>query len=133
MVRIRLARGGGKRTPFYRVVVADSRAPRDGRFIEKIGYYNPLQKLGKELGKDSLAIKQDRFDYWLGKGARASARVLHLQKLASASPLPSSALPLGPTGERRPSKAGESAEPAPAKASETAAKTQAKPSGQTPG
>ncbi|MEO1920148.1 MAG: 30S ribosomal protein S16 [Paracoccaceae bacterium] len=70
--KIRLARGGSKKRPFYRVVVADSRMPRDGRYIEKVGTYNPL------LPKDSeerVKIDLDRVKYWLGEGAQVTDRV----------------------------------------------------------
>jgi small subunit ribosomal protein S16 len=70
--KIRLARGGAKKRPYYRVVVADSRAPRDGRFIEKVGTYNPT--LPKE-GGERLNLKKDRVEEWLSKGAIPSARV----------------------------------------------------------
>ena len=71
-LRIRLSRGGAKKRPFYRIVIADSRSPRDGRFIERVGTYNPL------LAKDDerrVTLKQDRIKYWLGVGARPSDRV----------------------------------------------------------
>src|SRR5205823_486412 len=70
---IRLTRGGAKKRPYYRIVVADSRAPRDGRFIEKLGSYNPL------LAKDSperVKIDADRISHWLSVGAQPSDRVL---------------------------------------------------------
>ncbi len=70
--KIRLARGGSKKRPYYRIVVANSRAPRDGDFIEKVGTYNPL------LAKDSegrITLKSDRISYWLERGARPSDRV----------------------------------------------------------
>lgn len=70
---IRLARGGAKKRPFYRIVVADKRAPRDGRFIEKLGTYNPM------LAKDDekrVTMNEERIDYWLGEGAKPSDRVL---------------------------------------------------------
>ena len=70
---IRLARGGAKKRPYYRIVVADSRAPRDGRFIEKLGIYNPL------LAKDSperVKLDSDRITHWLSVGAQPSDRVL---------------------------------------------------------
>ena len=72
-VAIRLARGGAKKRPYYRIVVANSRAPRDGRFIEKIGTYNPL------LAKDSperIKLDADRARHWLSVGAQPSDRVL---------------------------------------------------------
>ncbi|MCZ6508959.1 MAG: 30S ribosomal protein S16, partial [Alphaproteobacteria bacterium] len=71
-LRIRLSRGGAKKRPFYRIVVADSRSPRDGRFIEKIGTYNPM------LQKDDparLVLDADRAKHWLGVGALPSDRV----------------------------------------------------------
>ncbi len=71
-MKIRLARGGSKKRPFYRVVAADSRMPRDGRFIEKLGTYNPL------LPKDSeerVKLNMERVQYWLDQGAKPSDRV----------------------------------------------------------
>ena len=71
-MKIRLARGGSKKRPFYRVVAADSRMPRDGRFIEKLGTYNPL------LPKDSeerVKLDMERVQYWLSQGAQPSDRV----------------------------------------------------------
>ena len=72
-VKIRLARGGTKKRPFYRVVVADERAPRDGRFIEKVGTYNPL--LPSESA-ERVQLKLDRIEHWLSKGAQPTDRVL---------------------------------------------------------
>jgi small subunit ribosomal protein S16 len=69
MVKIRLKRAGTKNTPAYRIVVADSRSPRDGRFIEEIGSYTPLQK-----GVD-YHLKLERAEYWLGKGAQPTETV----------------------------------------------------------
>ena len=76
MVVIRLARGGAKNRPFYNIVVADSRNPRDGRFVERVGFYNPLAKEGEE----SVRIAMDRLTYWQGKGAQASDTVTRLIK-----------------------------------------------------
>lgn len=70
--RIRLARGGAKKRPFYRIIVADQRASRDGKFIEKVGIYNPL--LGK-TDPNRVQLKEDRIKYWLGQGASPSERV----------------------------------------------------------
>jgi small subunit ribosomal protein S16 len=79
-VKIRLARAGAKKRPFYRIVAADTRAPRDGRFLEKLGTYNPLTEEG------TLDLKQDRVDYWLGVGAQPTATVKRLlRKDAKAS------------------------------------------------
>ena len=77
MVTIRLARHGGKKKPFYHVTVAEKSAKRDGRFVERIGFYNPVAR-GKE---EKLRIDTVRFDYWLNAGARPSARVHQLAKL----------------------------------------------------
>jgi small subunit ribosomal protein S16 len=71
-LKIRLSRGGAKKRPFYRVVVADSRSPRDGRFIERIGSYNPM--LEKD-NPDRFIINEERAKHWLGVGARPSDRV----------------------------------------------------------
>jgi small subunit ribosomal protein S16 len=71
-MKIRLARGGSKKRPFYRVVAADSRMPRDGRYVEKLGTYNPL------LAKDSaerVQLNMERVNYWLGQGAQPTERV----------------------------------------------------------
>jgi len=81
MVTIRLTRGGAKKRPFYHVVVADSRRPRDGRFIERIGYYNPLAAQHEA----TLVVNPERLQYWLSKGAKASERVAHLVKQQAAT------------------------------------------------
>ena len=82
MVRIRLTRMGAKKKPFYRVVAADSRAPRDGRYIEQLGYYDPM--------KEPSVVKLDleRVDYWLSQGAQPSETVQRLIKVAQAAPAP---------------------------------------------
>ena len=71
-LKLRLARGGTKKRPFYRIVVADVRAPRDGRFIEKVGTYNPL--LPKDA-ENRITMKEDRVRHWLSVGARPTDRV----------------------------------------------------------
>ena len=78
-MKIRLARGGNKKRPFYRIVAADSRMPRDGRYIEKLGTYNPL------LPKDSeerVKMNAERVQYWLGQGAQATDRVTRMLEAA---------------------------------------------------
>ncbi|MBP7203041.1 MAG: 30S ribosomal protein S16 [Propionivibrio sp.] len=80
MVVIRLARGGAKKRPFYSVVVADSRTRRDGRFVERIGFYNPIAT-EKEEG---LRIAQDRLAYWQQQGAQLSLTVARLVKQSAA-------------------------------------------------
>jgi len=76
MVVIRLSRGGSKGRPFFNIVVADKRVRRDGRFIERLGFYNPSAKGGEE----TLRIAQDRLTYWKGVGAQASPTVERLFK-----------------------------------------------------
>jgi len=71
-LKIRLARGGAKKRPFYRIVVADSRSPRDGRFIERVGTYNPILASDHP---DRVMIKEDRIRHWLSHGALPSERV----------------------------------------------------------
>lgn len=80
MVVIRLARGGSKARPFYNIVVADKRVRRDGRFIERIGFYNPIAVEGEE----GLRIAHDRLNYWKGVGAQASDTVERLINQAAA-------------------------------------------------
>ena len=76
MVVIRLSRTGAKKKPFYHLVVTDSRNPRDGNHLERLGYFNPVAK-GQEK---RLVINQERIDYWLSVGAQASARVDSLMR-----------------------------------------------------
>ncbi len=71
-LKLRLARGGAKKRPFYRIVVADSRSPRDGRFIEKLGYYDPLKPKDAD---DRLKFDAERVKYWLDQGAKPTDRV----------------------------------------------------------
>ena len=78
MVVIRLARGGAKKRPFYNLVVADSRRARDGRFIERIGFYDPKAPEGRER----LRIDRERLTYWKSKGAQLSDTVARLVKQA---------------------------------------------------
>ena len=81
MVTIRLARGGAKKKPFYHITVSDSRRARDGRFIERIGFFNPVAR-GQE---ERLRLDLDRMAYWQSQGAQVSARVSSLAKDASAA------------------------------------------------
>jgi small subunit ribosomal protein S16 len=80
MVVIRLSRGGAKARPFYNIVVADKRTRRDGKFIERIGFYNPIAASGEE----GLRVAQDRMTYWKSVGAQASPTVERLLKQAAA-------------------------------------------------
>ncbi|MBT6098796.1 MAG: 30S ribosomal protein S16, partial [Marinovum sp.] len=78
-MKIRLARGGSKKRPFYRIVAADSRMPRDGRYVEKLGTYNPL--LAKD-SEDRVKMNLERIQYWLGEGAQATDRVSRMLEAA---------------------------------------------------
>ena len=78
-MKIRLARGGSKKRPHYAIVATDSRMPRDGRFLEKLGTYNPL--LAKD-SEDRIKMDVERVQYWLGQGAKASETVASLLKRA---------------------------------------------------
>lgn len=81
MVTIRLARGGAKKRPFFNLVVADSRERRDGRFIERVGFYNPIAPEGQE----AVRINAERVAYWQGQGAQMSDAVAKLVKRAGAA------------------------------------------------
>ncbi|HRH18851.1 MAG TPA: 30S ribosomal protein S16 [Aquabacterium sp.] len=78
MVVVRLARGGSKKRPFYNIVVADSRNRRDGRYLERVGFYNPLASGQAE----TLRLANDRLAYWVGQGAQVSDTVARLVKQA---------------------------------------------------
>jgi small subunit ribosomal protein S16 len=82
MVTIRLSRGGAKKQPYYHVVVTDSRNRRDGRYIERLGFFNPMAR-GQE---ETLRLDTDRIDYWLSHGAKPSERVAKLIKQNSEAP-----------------------------------------------
>jgi small subunit ribosomal protein S16 len=82
-MKIRLARGGSKKRPFYSIVASDSRMPRDGRFLEKLGTYNPLLAKGSE---DRVKMDMDRVTYWLSQGAQPTDRVARFLEAAGALP-----------------------------------------------
>ena len=82
MLTIRLARAGVKKRPFFHIRVADSRKPRDGRFIEKVGYFNPIAS-GQEV---RLEVDQERIDYWISQGAQLSDRVITLLRQNAETP-----------------------------------------------
>lgn len=111
-LKIRLARGGAKKRPVYRIVVADARAPRDGRFLEKIGTYNPM------LAKDSaerVVIDLEKAKAWIAKGAQPTDRVLRFLDAAGVvkRPVrnnPTKAQPGKKMAERNAAKAGDAAE-----------------------
>ena len=125
-VKIRLARGGSKKRPFYRIVAADSRMPRDGRFIEKLGTYNPL------LPKDSeqrVQMKMERVQYWLDQGAQPTDRIARMLEAAGVKDKAERSNPKKGTpgkkaqerAEEKAAKAAEAAEAAAAPAEEAAA------------
>jgi small subunit ribosomal protein S16 len=80
MVSIRLSRGGAKKRPFYQIVVADVRAKRDGRYVERIGFFNPIAVGGEER----LRLDRARVEHWLSRGAKPTERVAQLIKEAAA-------------------------------------------------
>ncbi|WP_147126002.1 30S ribosomal protein S16 [Shimia ponticola] len=122
-MKIRLARGGSKKRPFYSIVAADSRMPRDGRFIEKLGTYNP------QLPKDSeerVKMNVERIQYWLGEGAQPSDRVSRFLEAAGVVAKkernnPQKAVPGKKAQERAEEKAAKAAEAAEAPAEDTVA------------
>ena len=85
MLKLRLSRGGTKKRPVYKVVVADSRFSRDGRFIEKVGFFNPL--LPKEK-KERIGLEAERIKYWLGQGAQPTTRVARILGENEIMPMP---------------------------------------------
>jgi small subunit ribosomal protein S16 len=87
MVVIRLARGGSKKRPFYNIVVADGRNRRDGRFIERVGFYNPVASGAAE----KLRVAQDRISHWTGVGAQMSPTVARLVGEAQKAAVPAAA------------------------------------------
>ena len=85
MLKIRLSRGGTKKRPFYQIVVADSRNPRDGKFIEKVGYFNPLLPKSKP---ERLSLESERITHWLKMGAQPTLRVAKFLGTANLAPVP---------------------------------------------
>jgi len=85
MLKIRLSVGGAKKRPVYKIVVADSRSPRDGRFIEKLGFFNPLIPKNK---KDRMKLEIERIKHWMSKGAKPTTRVARILGEAEVLPMP---------------------------------------------
>ncbi len=117
-MKIRLARGGSKKRPFYRVVAADSRMPRDGRFIEKLGTYNPLLPKDSE---DRVKLDMDRVKHWLDQGAQPTDRIARMLEAAGVLEAktrsnPNKAKPGKKAQERADEKAAKAAEAAEAAA-----------------
>ena len=149
MLKLRLSRGGTKKRPVYKVVVADSRFARDGRFIEKVGFFNPL--LPKEK-KERLGLEAERIKYWLGQGAQPTTRVARILGENELMPMPANgnnpkkAVPKkerkkegeeaapaaeAPKAEAAPAAAAEAPKAAPAPAAE-ATKAEVAPAAETP-
>jgi len=84
-LKIRLSRGGSKKKPYYRIVIAESTSPRDGRFIERIGSYNPMVS---HDNKDRYTIDEERVKYWMSVGAKATERVAKLLGILNLAPAP---------------------------------------------
>ena len=85
MLKIRLSRGGVKKRPVYKIVIADSRFPRDGRFLEKVGFYNPLLPKTK---KERVNLEVERIKHWISKGAKPTLRVSRILGEAAIYPMP---------------------------------------------
>ena len=85
MLRIRLSIGGAKKRPVYKIVIADSRFPRDGRFIEKVGFFNPLLPKTK---KERVHLEVERIKHWISKGAKPTLRVSRILGEAQVYPMP---------------------------------------------
>ena len=113
-MKIRLARGGSKKRPFYSIVATDSRMPRDGRFLEKLGTYNPL--LAKD-DENRVKMDLDRIKHWIGLGAQPTDRIARMLEVAGVMPKkarsnPKSAVPGKAMAERAAKKAARAAAPA---------------------
>ena len=118
-MKIRLARGGSKKRPFYRIVAADSRMPRDGRFIEKLGTYSPLLPKDSE---DRVKMNMERVEYWLGEGAQPTDRIQRMLEAAGARPKTDRSNPTkGTPGKKAQDRAQEKADKATAAAEAAAA------------
>ena len=113
-LKIRLTRGGAKKRPYYRIVVADSRSPRDGRFIEKVGTYDPMKPKGDE---NRVSLDAEKIQAWLAKGAQPTDRVLRFLDTAgllkrSPRSNPQKAVPGKKAQERAAARAAAAGEPA---------------------
>jgi len=121
-IKIRLARGGSKKRPFYRIVAADSRMPRDGRFVEKLGTYNPLLPKDSE---DRVKMNLERIQYWMSEGAQVTDRISRMLEAAGVVPKKERNNPKkGAPGEKAVNRAEEKAAKA-AEANESEARAEA--------
>ena len=138
MLKLRLSRGGTKKRPVYKVVVADSRFARDGRFIEKVGFFNPLLPKDK---KERVGLEAERIKYWLGQGAQPTTRVARILGENELMPMPANgnnpkkAVPKKERkkeGEEAPAAAPKAAAPAAESAPATEAPKEAAPATEDP-
>ena len=130
MLKLRLSRGGTKKRPVYKVVVADSRFARDGRFIEKVGFFNPL--LPKEK-KERVGLEAERIKYWLGQGAQPTTRVARILGENDLIPMPANGNnPKKAVPKKDRKKEGEEAAPAAEAPKEEAPKAEAAPAAEAP-
>ena len=139
MLKLRLSRGGTKKRPVYKVVVADSRFARDGRFIEKVGFFNPLLPKDK---KERVGLESERIKYWLGQGAQPTTRVARILGENELMPMPANGNnPKKAVPKKERKKEGEDASAAAPKAEaasaaeapkEEAPKTEAAPAAEAP-
>ena len=128
-MKIRLARGGSKKRPFYRIVAADSRMPRDGRFIEKLGTYNPLLPKDSE---DRVKMDVERIQYWLGQGAQTTDRIARMLEAAGVIEKTERSNPKkGAPGKKAQERAKEKADKAAAAAEAAAAPAEEAPAEET--
>ena len=129
MIKIRLSRGGTKKRPVYKVVVADSRFARDGRFIEKVGFFTPLLQKDK---KERVGLEAERIKYWLGQGAQPTARVARILGENKLMPMPANGNnPNKAIPKKDRKKEGDEA-PAAAAPKEEAPKVEAAPAAEAP-
>ena len=133
MLKLRLSRGGTKKRPVYKVVVADSRFARDGRFIEKVGFFNPLLPKDK---KERVGLEAERIKYWLGQGAQPTTRVARILGENELMPMPANGnnpKKAVPKKERnKESEAAPAAEAPKAEAPKAEAPTEAAPAAEAP-
>ena len=108
MLKIRLSMGGVRKRPIYKIVIADSRFPRDGRFVEKVGSFNPLLPKNKE---ERIKVEAERIKYWISKGAKPTLRVSRILGEAKIMPMPKAGNnPLKAVPKKERKKEGESTE-----------------------
>ena len=130
MLKLRLSRGGTKKRPVYKVVVADSRFARDGRFIEKVGFFNPLLPKDK---KERVGLEAERIKYWLGQGAQPTTRVARILGENELIAMPANGNnPLKAIPKKDRKKEGEEASKAEAAPAAEAPKAEAAPAAEAP-